>query len=181
MQVRTALIVGFLLAVANPAFSFDHLKAIDKCISDSVSEKMKADYVYVMRDERLGLKDELSDALAGIQRDVRDGLLSKAEASQFIQFEKANYIATLKVIEDTYKRSLEIIEASSDQAICIYKNFLRKDSYNKPSIISRAINGSPVKISKAIIKEYDSDRFIEALALKWWCERTNDSVCFFNY
>ena len=118
------------------------------------------------------------DYLAAIEKCVSD------QPKQYLVTENLLMKKEDEDIEDSdhyYDVRLKVLRNLTNLDICIYKRWLKSDTYNKPSLISRLINGSPGGISKLIIETYGDVNFERALKLKTWCDKTKNHLCYFNY
>lgn len=178
---KIILLLCYLLLAPMPAAAFDYHKAVSECIADDAAKKLAADYRSLRDTINTDLSDELDDDIVQLNRDVRDGYLSRQEANILISELRQDYRQEINVSNQEIEESLRIIETANSHAICIYKFFLRSDAYRNPSLLSRAISGSPKAIAESLMKSFGEDRYLAALALKWWCDNTRNSVCYFNY
>lgn len=182
MKLKTILILLISLNMAPiPAAAFDYHKAVSDCINEDAAQKLAVEYRSLRDTINVGLRDELNDHIAKINRDVRDGYLFRRDAIILISKLRQEYQQEINISNLGIEEKLKIIETSDSHAICIYKFFLRGDTYQNPSFISRLISGSPETIAENLMQSFGEDRYLRALALKWWCDNTQNSVCYFNY
>lgn len=166
---------------ANSASAFDYESRINQCISHAPRQSLLISYQQMLQETRAEIQSERKNAIENIQQLARDGYFTQIETREMIAEEEEMQKQSYIVNELYFSNSLEIIDAASNQSICIYKIFLRSDAYDNSDLMRRIISGSPKLITDRIIQSHGEDRFVQAVALKWWCDRTADNVCFFNY
>jgi len=176
--------VGLFLCVLTPnsAIAFDYIKQIEECALQDVktyfiSEAKETKEFYQDGETHL----EARRNIALIRWQLKEGILSRAEANELIQWEHEDIEYFDQMINKDYEEEMRLLKSTTTIAICIFKHYLRSVAYETPSLMSKLISGSPSSNSSTLIEKYGADRYQLALALKWYCEKFKTSQCYFNY